>query len=130
MGQPHERMERIERETIIPANPDTQQSHREARIQYLMRLPRHETDSIKQLATIMKQVGDIAGGFVDDDRHNNENSMYHDQLYKKHAWTGVCDLLAQLIIMCEVEGWDFEEATIFGVERAIEKITRHILHGE
>ena len=46
--------------------------------------------------------------------------------YMIEAKISLSDLLAQIIILCEREKWDFEEVKKLGIDRAIQRIERRL----
>lgn len=59
------------------------------------------------------------------------SAVYREwQPFNAKGWTAemkiaVADMLAQIIILCEREGFDFEELKQFGIARCIEKTERY-----
>ena len=75
------------------------------------------------------ELGDLAKMLTYEKRYrevNNERS----RIYKAEAQSALSDLLAQCVLMCEREGWNFYELIALGKDRFVEKITRHREHGE
>jgi hypothetical protein len=50
--------------------------------------------------------------------------------YRIEARIAASDVIAQMVVMCEREGWNFYELIKLGKERFIEKIERHRALGE
>jgi len=55
---------------------------------------------------------------------------YNEPAYKIEAKISLSDLLAQCILVCEKEGWDFDKVKQMGIERMLERIERHRDKGE
>jgi hypothetical protein len=75
------------------------------------------------------ELGDLAKMLTYEMRYrevNNERS----RIYKAEAQTAMSDLLAQCVLMCEREGWNFWEVKKLGESRFKEKIERHRSLGE
>jgi hypothetical protein len=89
----------------------------------------HEKTSLEQFAVLTYEIGDLAKmltyvrryAWVSDDR---------SRLYKKEAEIAMSDTLAQLVLMCQREGWDFWTLARLGQERMREKVQRHRELGE
>jgi len=92
--------------------------------EYVDKLGNNET-TWKQLAILQYELGDLARGIVYRERHPEDAKVWTVE-----AKVALSDLIAQTIITCEREGWDFEEIKQMGIERCIEKITRHLEKGE
>jgi hypothetical protein len=50
--------------------------------------------------------------------------------YSIEAKIAMSDLLAQCTVICEREGWDFEEVWELGISRCIERVERRMKYGE
>jgi hypothetical protein len=95
----------------------------------LIDLNTHEKTSLEQFAVLTYEIGDLAKNltyakryaWVSDDR---------SRLYKKEAEIAMSDVLAQLILMCQREGWDLWTLARLGQERMREKVERHRELGE
>ena len=91
--------------------------------------PAHEKNSLEQIPILTYEVGDLAKMFayahryrlVDKDRSKG---------YKIEARIAASDVIAQMVVMCDREGWDFWEVKKLGEERFREKIERHRLYKE
>jgi hypothetical protein len=93
-------------------------------LEHIERLGKGETTWL-QLAILMYELGDLAKGIVYRERHPDCADVWTIE-----AKVALSDLVAQTIIICEREGWNFEEVKRLGIERCIEKIARHIEKGE
>jgi hypothetical protein len=93
-------------------------------IELVDKLGKDET-TWKQLAILQYELGDLAKAIVYRERHPGDCRVWNVE-----AKISLSDLIAQTIIVCEREGWDFDEIKQMGIERCIEKITRHLEKGE
>jgi hypothetical protein len=91
--------------------------------------PAHEKNSLEQIPIITYELGDLAKMFVYAQRYawvDKEKSRG----YRLEAKIAASDVIAQMVVMCEREGWNFWEVKRLGEERFREKIERHRKHGE
>jgi hypothetical protein len=79
--------------------------------------------SLQQMSVLMYELGDLAKGVF-------YAHSYKESAYMIEAKISLSDLLAQCILLCERQGWDFEEVKQMGIERFIERVNRHIQKGE
>lgn len=102
----------------------TQAKERPALLPYVEKWGKDE-DSIHQLPILTYELGDLARGLIYMKRYPDKADGYRGE-----AKLGMADLLAQCIVLCEREGWDFDEILELGIEHCIEKITRYGELGE
>jgi hypothetical protein len=83
--------------------------------------------SLDTVAIAMYELGDLA-------KYLFYRRVYPDEdrtkYYSIEAKIAMSDLLAQCLVICEREGWIFDDLKGLGVARCIERIERRIKHGE
>ena len=95
----------------------------------LIDLPTHETNSHEQFEVIAYELGDLARG-LNYTRRYRWTDKQRALGWRLDAETAMSDLLAQLVLMCQREGWDFWSLARLGQERMREKVERHRELGE
>jgi hypothetical protein len=95
----------------------------------LIDLDTHEKTSLEQFAVLTYEIGDLAKMLTYVKRYAWVDSG-HSKAYKKEAELAMSDTLAQLVLMCQREGWDFWHLARLGQERMREKVERHRELGE
>ena len=93
-------------------------------LQHVEKWNKTET-SWHQLAIILYELGDLSKAIVYRERYPEDRIAWNGE-----AKCAISDLIAQCIVICEREGWDYEEMRQLGIERMIEKITRHLENNE
>ena len=53
---------------------------------------------------------------------------YNDPIYRKEQEIAISDLIAQIHLFCELEGFDFEELEKLGYERIMETINMRLVN--
>jgi len=91
--------------------------------QRLIDLPTHENTSIEQIPILTYELGDLSKNLTYVQRYSWTGKDTTG--YKIEAKIAMSDLLAQLMLMCEREGWNFWELVKLGKERFTEKVERH-----
>ncbi len=79
--------------------------------------------TLEGLPVVMYELGDMAKMFFYAMRYN-------EPTYKIEAKISLSDLIAQCILICEKEEWNFETVKTMGIERMIERVNRHRELGE
>jgi hypothetical protein len=95
----------------------------------LIDLPTHETSSLEQFSVLTYEVGDLAKNLTYVKRYAWVDQG-RSRIHKVEAEIAMSDVLAQLVLMCQREGWDFWHLARLGQERMREKVERHRELGE
>ena len=95
----------------------------------LIDLNTHEKTSLEQFAVVTYELGDLAKNLTYVRRYDWVDKE-RSRLYKVEAELAMSDVLAQLVLMCQREGWDFWGLARLGQERMREKVERHRELGE
>lgn len=96
----------------------------------LSHLPRREKNSIEQMGTLLYELGDLSRFLIKREGFKQQGNTLKAWDFNEHAKHACMDVLAQLVLLCEVEGWNFFELTSYGCERFREKIDRFVKYGE
>lgn len=84
-----------------------------------------DEDSYDNLPILFYQVGELAKCFTYRKRYPQDADGY-----TAAAKVAMMDTLAQCLVICEREDWDFREILELGIEHCKEKIERHLRNGE
>jgi hypothetical protein len=95
----------------------------------LIDLNTHEKSSLEQFAVLTYEIGDLAKMLTYAKRYAWVD-IGRSKTYKVEAQLAMSDTLAQLVLMCQREGWDFWHLARLGQERMREKVERHRELGE